>query len=1083
MHREISHVDQAIGQKSNLTLYLLTVFVGVILGVHLWPDIVRMLGGEAWGLPTWPQKVYGFDIALLAAVIGGVRILVGSLESLLEGRIGADLALAVACIVAIYPLDKADIAAEIVFIGLVGECLESITFERTQRALRGLVEVRPRRCWLLRDGHEVRVLVEELRVGDRVVVKPGARVPVDGVVVDGRSALDMSALTGESFPVDKTVGDEALAGSLNGFGALTIAARRVAEHTVVGQVIELTARALKDKAPLERTADRLARYFLPTVLGLAAITFLVGLFFYGFSRAALIPALSVLVVACPCPLILATPAAVIAALGRLAGTGVLLKGGSALERLARVDAFAFDKTGTLTAGRLELEEVVALAGDDPNEVLRLAATAEQRSEHVLAHLLVHEAARRDLRLDPLDDFLAHPGAGVTARTAAGVVVIGTRRLLEEQGIAVAPDAIAALERLDATGQTALLVARSGAVVGAIGARDQVQPQAAEVLTELRALGIRHISLLTGDREAPARTVAAQLGIEEVHAELLPAQKANFVAGDSSSCTAFVGDGINDAPALARAAVGIAIGGTGTDLAAEAGDIVLMSDPLRPLPLLVKLSRETVRIIRQNIVVFAFGVNIAGVVLTAWLWPFIAPKRWFEQGPVAAVIYHQIGSLLVLLNSMRLLWFERPATSHAWIRGRETVQTLDSWMQHHLDPDEWLHWLSHQWRPVVSGIAALIFLAYFLSGMVVVAPEERILVRRFGRLLDDDLGPGFHWRWPWPVEELVRVQPDRVQTLEIGFRSMPGETPAAEGLAWSSPHGGDGIRRVPDEAVMITGDGNLVELQATVRFSISEPRVFLFEVNNPRMILRSSAEAALREVVATKSFDNLLTLDREQFQREVLERLNDRCRRIGLNGLGVRLDGLALHDLHPPQEVVVAYHEVTQAMEKGDMVINKAEADAFRTRRTAEADAAQIVLKAEAARNEKLYDADAERRIFLAQRRTRTHLSLAQEWRLLRATLEGIAHGQEPSAAWADYDRRRADFQVAQTALSDFRLFWDALGQALAGQEKLLIDSETVKGKRNFLLFNPDLFRAPFPVMPSLERAPSRSNPQGGMPDG
>jgi Cu+-exporting ATPase len=1093
MHREISHVNQAFERKSNLTLYLLTALIGVILGVHLWPDFVRLLGGESWGLPIWPQKVYGYDIALLAAVIGGARILYGSLESLLEGRIGADLALAFACIVAIYPLDKADVAAEIVFIGLFGECLESITFERTQRALQNLVQIRPRRCWLLRDGHEVRVLVEEVRVGDRVVVKPGARIPVDGVVVDGRSALDVSALTGESLPVDKTVGDEALAGSLNGFGALTIEARRVAEHTLVGQVIEMTARALKDKAPLERTADRLARYFLPTVLGLAAITFVVSLFIYGFSRAALIPALSVLVVACPCPLILATPAAVIAALGRLAGTGVLLKGGSALERLARVDAFAFDKTGTLTEGRLEMGDIVSLSGDEPNEVLRLAATAEQRSEHVIAQLIIHEAATRNLPLDPLDDFLAHPGAGVSARTRAGVVVLGSRRLLGEQGIMVGSEALAALERLDAAGQTALLVARSGTVVGVIGARDQVRPQAAEVLAELRSLGIRQISLLTGDRAAPACTVAAQLGIEDVHAELLPTQKAEFVVADPSHVTAFVGDGINDAPALARAAVGIAIGGTGTDVAAEAGNIVLMSDPLRPLPLLVKLSRETVRIIRQNIVVFAFGVNIAGVVLTAWLWPFFAPKKWFEQGPVAAVIYHQIGSLLVLLNSMRLLWFERPAASQAWRRGRATVQTLDSWMQHHLDPDEWLHRVGHHWRPVALGIAALIILAYSLSGIVVVGPEEQVLVRRFGRLLDGDLGPGFHCRWPWPVEELVRVQPDRVQSLEIGFRSvdqksLPGgqtgmSAPQSEGLAWSSRHGGDGIRRMPDEAVMITGDGNLVELQATVRFSISDPRVFLFEVNNPRGMLRSTAEAVLRETVATKSFDNLLTIDREQFQREVLERLNDRCRRIGSNGLGVRLDGLALHDLHPPQEVVEAYHEVTQAMEGRDREINLAEAKAFRTRREAEAEAVSIVLEAEAAKNKKLYDAKAERKVFLAHRRTRTHLSLTQEWGLLRAALEAIAHGKDSPAAWADYDRRRSELQATQAALSDFRLFWDTLSQVLRGQEKLLIDSETVKGKRNFLLFNPDVYRVPFPVMPSLERAPPRSSPPGGIPDG
>src|SRR5262249_31195986 len=276
--------------------------------------------------------------------------LYGSLDALMEGRVGADLALALACVAAIL-LREYLVAAEVVVIGLVGECLEAITFARFQNALRGLVEVCPRRCWRLRDGQEARVLTSELQVGDVVVVKPGGRVPADGVVRDGRSAVDESAFTGESVPVDKAPGDEVLAGTLNQLGALTIEAQRVADQTAVGRVLELTARALKDKAAFERTADRLARYFLPVVLGLAAVTFLGALFLQRSVERAAYPALAVLVVACPCALILATPAAVLAVLGRLAGTGVLIKGGPALERLAAAHAFAFDKTGTPTHGK------------------------------------------------------------------------------------------------------------------------------------------------------------------------------------------------------------------------------------------------------------------------------------------------------------------------------------------------------------------------------------------------------------------------------------------------------------------------------------------------------------------------------------------------------------------------------------------------------------------------------------------------------------------------------------------------------------------------------------------------------------
>src|SRR5437660_2694680 len=285
MHREISHADSSFAQESRLSLYLLTALLGLLIGIDLWPALASWALGQGFSLPSWPREILGWRVALIAAILGGARTLYGALESIVQGRVGADLAIAIACAAAIH-IREPLVAAEIVFIGMVGECLESLTFERTQRAIRHFIEIFPRRCWLLRDGQEIRVATSELRVGDRIVVKPGGRVPVDGVVVDGRSALDMSALTGESVPVDKGVGEEVLAGSLNQFGALTIEARRVAEHTVVGRVIELTARALKDKAPLERTADRLARYFLPVVLGLALLTFLATL---GFRWMALRP--------------------------------------------------------------------------------------------------------------------------------------------------------------------------------------------------------------------------------------------------------------------------------------------------------------------------------------------------------------------------------------------------------------------------------------------------------------------------------------------------------------------------------------------------------------------------------------------------------------------------------------------------------------------------------------------------------------------------------------------------------------------------------------------------------------------------
>jgi Cu+-exporting ATPase len=1099
MHREISHGDQKFESESRLSLYLLTALLGVLLAADFWPAFARWVSGWGPKLPTYSNEFYGYRLALLAAVLGGARALYGSLDALFAGRVGADLAIALACVAAIL-LKEPLVAAEIVFIGMVGECLESFTFERTQRALRALVNIFPHRTWRLRDGQEERVLVSDLQVGDKVVVKPGGRIPVDGVVLDGRSALDVSALTGESLPVDKGPGDEVLAGSLNQFGALTIEAKRVAEQTVAGRVIELTAKALKDKAPLERNADRLARYFLPAVLGLAALTFVGALVVHGanwfrpadsprltFGEAARLsayPALSVLVVACPCALILATPAAVIAALGRLAGTGILIKGGSALERLAAVNAFAFDKTGTLTEGRLEIGDIVPLPGVEADDLLRAAASAEQRSEHLLARLVLQEATRRNLSLQPCEEFIAHPGAGVEAKTASGTVIVGNGRLLQEKGITVPPEAAEMLQRFDATGQTALLVAQAGVVLGAIGVRDHLRPEAAEVLAQLRGLGIERIALLTGDRVGAASGVVAALAtssplpvpagpppeqaitktpdgfgslLTDVRAELLPQQKAEFVADwqKQGLRVAMVGDGINDAPALAKADVGLALAAAGTDVAAEAGDIIFMKDPLVSLPLLLRLSRETVRIIRQNIVVFAFGVNIVGVVLTAWLWPLFAPPSWYEQSPVVAVVYHQLGSLAVLLNAMRLLWFERAVTNPTYVRWRERLGRFNDWLER-LSMDDAVHWLSHRWRAVTAVVASVALALYALSGLTQVNADEVALVRRFGKPLATDLQPGLHWCWPWPVETVTRVKPARIQTIEIGFETV-GKQKAPAARVWASAHGGDGIRRKSEEAVMITGDGQLIELQGSVRFHIAAPRVYLFEVEDAPAVLKGAAESVLREQVAARTFGDLLTVDRGKFQDEVLVRLRKRCTEYGAHGLGVQVDGVSLHDLHPPQEVVAAYHKVTQAMEERDRTVNKAEGKAVTDVNEQLARTREEIRTATARSDGRVRLARAERDAQLARLETRLG-GPAGALPILGASTAGLMGsppGQGPFLAASSLMSRR----IAPN-LADFRLYWDTLADALTGHDKVIVDTDK-PARRSLWLIPFEPFRLPF----------------------
>jgi len=1033
MHREISRHEKPFHTEQPLSLYLLTLLMALLLIADFWPAIVDWFGWTS--VPTWPRTIGGYRWALAAAILGGARVFYGSVISLLDGKLGADLALAVACIAAIL-IRKHDVAAEVVFIGLLGEVLESITFQRTQNAIRGLVEITPRRCWLLREGQEIRIKTEELKVGDRVVVKPGARVPADGIVIEGTSAVDVSALTGESIPVEKGAGDEVLAGSLNQQGALIIEANKVAEQTVAGRVVQLTVAALQQKGTEERTADRLARYFLPAVLGVAAITFLVGLVihsgFFGPTRAAAelgmweaatVPALSVLVVACPCALILATPAAVIAAMGRLAGTGVLFKGGAALERLAQVDSLAFDKTGTLTEGKLEVGDILPCAGVAPNDLLLAAATAEQRSEHLIAQVILTEARNRSLVLEPLEDFLAHPGAGVTARTARTNYIVGTRRLLEQQNIPLSEEVDTLLAQLDATGQTALIVARDGHVLGVIGARDRIRPEAADVLTQLRNLGLTDQVILTGDRLAAAQTVAEQLRIPEVHAGLLPDQKAEWVANrlNAGRKVAMIGDGINDAPALARASVGLALGATGTDVAAEAGDVVLMGDPLRPLPLLLRLSRETVRIIRQNIFWFAFGVNAVGVIVTAWLWPLFASPRWFETSPLVAVLYHQVGSLLVLLNAMRLLWFERTDTSPRWQSMSRGVQRVNAWTERYLNLDEWLHILTHVWKQALAVVAIVLILGYALSGITQVEPDEVAVVQRFGRVLPDDLEPGFHWRFPWPIETVTRVQKDKLRTIEIGYRS----TRAAEieavrsGGGWSSLHG-DLVRRYPEEAIMITGDGDLLELQVSIAYTISDVRVYLFNAGPVDEILRSAAESVIRESVGSQSFAHR-SLNRDRFQQDVLRRLRERCSAMKPGGLGIELQGVYLQELHPPPEVVPAYHEVARADEEVHRIMNDALTAALEKMQESETEALRNRLKAAMEADRTIRNATATATVFGERSEVRNN----------RASIRFDFGVVEVGANVPSTEGHRL--------LGSDLLRWEVLEKNLVGRDKILIN--------------------------------------------
>jgi Cu+-exporting ATPase len=548
-------------------------------------------------------------------------------------------------------------AAIIIVLILLGRYLEARAKGQTSEAIRALMTLQPPRARVLRADGEVEIPVDEVRVGDRIVVRPGEQVPVDGVIEEGRSTLDESMLTGESLPVEKGPGDPVIGATLNRTGVFTFRATRVGRDTVLAQIIRLVREAQGSKAPIQRLADRVASYFVPAVMVLAAVTFVLWLAFGPEPRLthALVTFVAVLIIACPCALGLATPTAIMVGTGRGAEAGVLIKSGEALETACRITTIVLDKTGTLTKGEPSVTDVRPLNGFPENELVRLAASAEWGSEHPLGQAIVRQATAQGLALDRPARFEAAPGRGIEAEVAGRVVLVGTPLLLRERQIALdgAEAAGAALAR---EGKTPLYVAVDGRPAGVIAVADTLKPHSREVVRALRAMGLE-VVMLTGDNRLTAQAIAAQVGIDRFLAEVLPERKAEEVRTLQAAGrrVAMVGDGVNDAPALAQADLGIAIG-AGTDVAIQSADIVLIGEDLRGIVAALQLSRRTMRTIKQNLF-WAFVYNVVLIPVAAGaLYPFFG----ILLNPMLAALAMATSSVSVVTNSLRLRRF-RPAT--------------------------------------------------------------------------------------------------------------------------------------------------------------------------------------------------------------------------------------------------------------------------------------------------------------------------------------------------------------------------------------------------------------------------------------
>ena len=582
-------------------------------------------------------------------IAGGMRAAFEATRNLLRGKLDIDLLMVLAAVAAALVGEVRD-GAILLFLFSLASTLEGYAMGNTKRAVAALMLLRPDEATLeLENGVLCSVKVEQLTVGQTVVVKAGERFPIDGSVVRGSSTVDQSPVTGESIPVDKNTGDHVYAGSVNGYGVLTVVVEKLAQQSTLARMIDMVASAQAKRSPSERFSEwfgsRYTFFVLAGSLGALGIFIAIGEpLAVAFYKTA-----TLLVVASPCAIVISVPAAVLSALAVAAKRGVLFKGGAALEEFGMIDTVAFDKTGTLTTGQMQVVTVVPI-GTLETELLQIAASLEALSEHPLALSIVQYAKKQGVTPKVVTAVTTVPGKGVRARIGTKVFWAGNRRMLTAMGVKLSREACTALTQLESTGKTAVMVGTMDSVIGVVGIADTVRSSAAEALAILRSAGIKRIVMLTGDHPSVAAAVGAELGIlpADIYADLLPEDKVAIIGTlCSNGRVAFIGDGVNDAAALATAQVGIAMGAAGTDVALEASDVVLLSDDLRVLLAAFRLSKQTNRIIKQNLF-FAIGILLLMVLMTLF---------WYLPLPLG-VIGHEGGTLLVVANGLRLLFWQR-----------------------------------------------------------------------------------------------------------------------------------------------------------------------------------------------------------------------------------------------------------------------------------------------------------------------------------------------------------------------------------------------------------------------------------------
>jgi heavy metal translocating P-type ATPase len=611
----------------------------------------------ASGLVTGIQIAYIHEISAVLAIIAvalGYPIYVHGIRSLLHGNVTAQLFATLAIFISVIAglvLPAAEVAtgtaeavgyltaaAIVAFIILAGMTLENYIIHRTRGALEILIKMSPKTARIRRDSREVEVPIEEVTLGEVVLVKPGDKIPVDGTVLSGYSTVNQATITGESIPVEKTIGDKTFAGTLNEYGALEIKVEKIGEDTTLAHIIQLVEEAQEKKAPIQNVADRFTTYFLPIMTVLASVVFVASYFALGF-EVALARTVTVLLVACPCALAIAVPVAVAGTIGNASMNGIVIKGGKHIEKLKDVNLVAFDKTGTLTVGEPKVVEIKNFGNYSEEDTIKYAAIAEKFSEHPLSKAIIAKATEMKMKVPDPTNFKTIPGHGVDAHYGNKRILIG-RKMMETE---LSEEANQLMSRVESEGKTAIPVALDKHIIGVIVVADIVRENSLEAIQRLKRIGVKTV-MLTGDNMLTAKAISEQIGIDEYHAELLPEQKVAVIGElKKGNVVAMVGDGVNDAPALANSDVGFAMGAAGSDVAIETADVALLGDDLTKVEYAISLSRKAFRRMKGNIA-YAFVWNIIALSLAAF----------GILNPVLAVILAEAGCISVVINSSLLL---------------------------------------------------------------------------------------------------------------------------------------------------------------------------------------------------------------------------------------------------------------------------------------------------------------------------------------------------------------------------------------------------------------------------------------------